>query len=30
MYHYEKRLPKDQLLCEVWVFLLWVDHQLDN
>jgi 8-oxo-dGTP pyrophosphatase MutT (NUDIX family) len=29
-YHYEKRLPNDQLLCEVWVFLLWVDHQLDD
>jgi hypothetical protein len=29
-YHYEKRLPNDQLLCEVWVFLLRVDRQLDD
>ncbi len=30
VFHYRKRLPKDHLLCEVWVFLLWVDRQLDN
>jgi hypothetical protein len=23
-------LPEDRLLCEVRVFLLWVDHQLDD
>jgi 8-oxo-dGTP pyrophosphatase MutT (NUDIX family) len=30
VFHYEKFLPKDRLLCEVRVFLLWVDHQLDD
>jgi 8-oxo-dGTP pyrophosphatase MutT (NUDIX family) len=30
VYHYEKRLPAGRLLCEVWVFLLRVDHQLDD
>ena len=29
-FHYEKSLPDDQLLCEVWVFRLWVDRQLDD
>ena len=24
VFYYQKRLPKDRLLCEVWVFLLWV------
>jgi 8-oxo-dGTP pyrophosphatase MutT (NUDIX family) len=30
VFHYQKNLPKDQLLCEVQVFLLWVDRQLDD
>jgi 8-oxo-dGTP pyrophosphatase MutT (NUDIX family) len=30
VFHYEKALPDDQLLCEVHVFLFWVDHQLDS
>jgi len=30
VFHYEKRLPKHQVLCEVWVFLLRVNHQRDN
>ena len=30
MFHYEKRLPKDNLLCEVWIFLFRVDRQLDD
>jgi 8-oxo-dGTP pyrophosphatase MutT (NUDIX family) len=30
VFHYEKLLPKDRLLCEVWVFLMRVDHQLDD
>jgi 8-oxo-dGTP pyrophosphatase MutT (NUDIX family) len=30
IFHYEKRLPKDRLLCEVRVFLFWVDRQLDE
>jgi 8-oxo-dGTP pyrophosphatase MutT (NUDIX family) len=29
-YHYEKRLPDKQLLCEVRVFLLRVSQQLDE
>jgi 8-oxo-dGTP pyrophosphatase MutT (NUDIX family) len=29
-YHYEKQLPKRGLLCEVQVFLLRVDRQLDD
>ena len=30
VYHYEKFLPNDRMLCEVCVFLLRVDHQLDD
>jgi 8-oxo-dGTP pyrophosphatase MutT (NUDIX family) len=30
LFHYNKRLLKDDLLCEVWVFLLWVERQLDD
>ncbi|MEA2788232.1 MAG: hypothetical protein QOG73_638 [Acetobacteraceae bacterium] len=30
VFHYEKLLPKDRLLCEVWVFLMRVDRQLDD
>ena len=30
VFHYTKRLQKDELLCEVWVFLLQVEHQLDD
>jgi 8-oxo-dGTP pyrophosphatase MutT (NUDIX family) len=29
-FHYEKLQPEHRLLCEVWVFLLWVDHQLND
>jgi 8-oxo-dGTP pyrophosphatase MutT (NUDIX family) len=29
-YHYQKRLPRDRLLCEVLVFSLRVDGQLDD
>jgi 8-oxo-dGTP pyrophosphatase MutT (NUDIX family) len=29
-YHYEKRLAKKAILCEVRVFLLRVEHQLDD
>ena len=28
VFHYEKQLPEGQLLCEVRVFLFWVDGQL--
>ena len=30
VYHYEKMLPKKGLLTEVWVYLLRVDHQLEE
>jgi 8-oxo-dGTP pyrophosphatase MutT (NUDIX family) len=30
IFHYEKLLPNERLLCEVWVFLLRVDRQLDD
>lgn len=30
VFHYEKQLPKEQLLCEVRVFLFRVDQQLEN
>ena len=30
VFHYEKRLDEDRLRCEVWVFLFWVDHQLED
>ena len=30
VFHYEKRLDEDRLLCEVWVFLFCVDHQLED
>jgi 8-oxo-dGTP pyrophosphatase MutT (NUDIX family) len=30
VYHYEKQLPTEQFLCEVWVFQLWVTQQLDD
>jgi 8-oxo-dGTP pyrophosphatase MutT (NUDIX family) len=30
VYHYEKRLPDEQLLCEVHVFLLRVSQQLED
>jgi 8-oxo-dGTP pyrophosphatase MutT (NUDIX family) len=30
IYHYEKRLPGEQLLCEVHVFLLRVSQQLED
>jgi len=29
-FHYEKQLPENRMLCEVRVFLLRVDHQLDD
>ena len=29
-FHYEKRLPRERLLCEVQVFLLRVDRQMKN
>jgi hypothetical protein len=29
MYFYSKRLPRNELLCEVWVYLFHVDRQLD-
>jgi 8-oxo-dGTP pyrophosphatase MutT (NUDIX family) len=29
-FHYEKLMPRNTLLCEVRVFLLHVDHQLDD
>ena len=29
-YHYEKRMAETSLLCEVRVFLFWVDRQLDD
>jgi ADP-ribose pyrophosphatase YjhB (NUDIX family) len=30
IFHYKKQLLREQLLCEVQVFLLWVDRQLDD
>jgi ADP-ribose pyrophosphatase YjhB (NUDIX family) len=30
IYHYEKQLPGGPSLCEVWVFQLWVEQQLDD
>jgi 8-oxo-dGTP pyrophosphatase MutT (NUDIX family) len=30
IFHYEKQLRTEQLLCEVQVFLLWVDRQLED
>ena len=29
-FHYEKRLTKKAILCEVWVFLFRVERQLDD
>ena len=30
IFHYEKQIPTERLLCEVWVFLLRVDRQLED
>jgi 8-oxo-dGTP pyrophosphatase MutT (NUDIX family) len=30
LFHYEKQLPENRMRCEVRVFLLHVDHQLDD
>ncbi|MEJ1978033.1 MAG: NUDIX hydrolase [Acetobacteraceae bacterium] len=29
-FHYLKQLPASQVLCEVWVFVLWVDRQIGD
>jgi 8-oxo-dGTP pyrophosphatase MutT (NUDIX family) len=30
VFHYAKQINKDPLLCQVHVYLMWVDQQLDN